>query len=437
MKTFHPPPQQPRIVEKRSTKAAKATGKGKTAPITAKRRGGAAVDVSRPRNRWEEQTWDLVELAAQTALASYPSVDEMSGVAALLWHDRMWEDFENRLEGLRPTKAAKPASKATTAPAAEKRGGGTADSKKTPHEGWRGKAEVGLWNAVEAWLGRKGLRPEAKARLRKVVADRLPKILEEMEAAHAEKTERRASMPPQTLMQAYDAGVAERSALAEAEAGLAIFQKSRTGLDAARVELMEEEAGVDIAAHVAAEHAATPKQEWAIARALEELGWWLVEAIPSKGGKKARWEKIIPIAQQGKLVFFTAQHRYMLTPDGKRQREKSPIRQTISTAASQKLLRHLQAKLDNAQASGDNRVSSAARIMKKWDKGQAAVVHFLTLFHQRCSGTRREVLVRRQRLAEAIAHRIERPRKVGDTKEKASKTQENDFAWIRSRRRTP
>jgi len=238
------------------------------------------------------------------------------------------------------------------------------------------------------------------------------------------------------LRQAYDAGFADGLALAEAKVGLAKFQKSRTGLDAARVELMEEEAGVDIAAHVAAEHAATPKQEWAIAKALEELGWWLAEAIPSKGGKKARWKKILPIAQQGKLGFFTAQHRYMLTPEGKRQREKSPIRQTISTTASQKLLHHFRAKLDKAQASGDERISSVVRLMEN-ERKQAAVVHFLTLFHQRCAGTRQEVLERRQQLAEADAHRLERPRKVGDTKEKTSKTLENDLAWIRARRRTP
>jgi len=343
----------------------------------------------------------------------------------------------------RPIKAVKASSKGKPKPAPVKPLVGPVSGLKRPSwddPEWEPKTDAFLWNEFEKRLATQKKTPNQNEELKKRYREKLSGWIERMVAMRSEKTGRWAANPPafqDEIHKAYDAGLADRAALDDSSRAVEQFKASRTGLDAARVELMEEEAGVDIAAHVAAEHAATPKQEWAIAKALEELGWWLVEAIPSKGGKKARWKEILPLSRPDKPGFFNAQHRYTLTPGGKRQREKSPIRQTISATASKKLLNHLRAKLDNAQASGDDRVSSAARIMKKWEKGQAAVVHFLTLFHQRCSGTRREVLERRQRLAEADAHRLERPRKVGDTKEKASKTMENDFAWIRARRRTP
>lgn len=268
-------------------------------------------------------------------------------------------------------------------------------------------------------------------------------------AASKGKAAELASLPPPSqaqLERAYRSGYIDGIAFAKAKRASKQFNASRTGLDAARVALMEEEAGVDIAADIAEKAFPSPKKNTAknrnldlarfrLSQGLEDLGWWLVEAIPCKGGKKARWKKILPIAPQGKPGFFTPQHRYTLTPGGKRQREKSPIRQTISKTASKKLLCHLRTKLDKAQADGDERISPLLKLMEE-EEAQAAIVHFLTLFHQRCSGTRREVLERRQRLAEADAHGIERPRKIGDTKEKASKTQENDIAWIRAQRRT-
>ena len=255
------------------------------------------------------------------------------------------------------------------------------------------------------------------------------------------------------IMRAYDSGMRDGAALAEAQAGLEKLKASQQGLDAARVELIALESGADIAAEVAAKHIPPPsdkeKEEkkkadnaqseageeidgaltrpvhsiethGELALALEALGEWLVE-VPA-GSKEARWKKIL----RGK---FTNQDRYSSIPS----ETKSALRYDLSDAAAADLIKTIASKLK----SDTNNADRIPPILEILESRQGVVCDFLKRFYQRHCGNRGEILLRRQKTVEALAQRREPQRLVGKSKDQVSKTLENDLIWIRAQKRTP
>ena len=251
------------------------------------------------------------------------------------------------------------------------------------------------------------------------------------------------------IMRAYDSGMRDGAALAEAQAGLKKLKASQQGLDVARVELIALESGADIAAEVAAKHIPPPsKQKKAadnarskvgeeidgaltrpvhsiethgeLALALEALGEWLVE-VPA-GSKEARWKKIL----RGK---FTNQDRYSSIPS----ETKSALRYDLSDAAAADLIKTIASKLK----SDTNNADRIPPILEILESRQGVVCDFLKRFYQRHCGNRGEILLRRQKTVEALAQRREPQRLVGKSKDQVSKTLENDLIWIRAQKRTP
>lgn len=258
------------------------------------------------------------------------------------------------------------------------------------------------------------------------------------------------------IMRAYDSGMRDGAALAEAQAGLEKLKASQQGLDAARVELIELESGADIAAEVAAKHIPPPsKQKKAadnapskvgeeidgaltrsvhsvethgeLALALESLGEWLseVEKVTGKGKPKARWRRVLDpqgaiFSTKKRRVGDTTLDRYFITKQDA-MRLKGGIRKAVKAAQ---------------KAGDEEKRSFMAPILVALEKHPSACVDFLTAYYQRNTGARGDVITRKAALAEALANNNEQPRKVGQSKEQARKTLENDLAWIRSRKRS-
>lgn len=262
------------------------------------------------------------------------------------------------------------------------------------------------------------------------------------------------------IMRAYDSGMRDGAALAEAQAGLEKLKASQQGLDAARVELIALESGADIAAEVAAKHIPPPsdkeKEEkkkadnarseageeidgaltrpvhsiethGELALALESLGEWLseVEKVTGKGKPKARWRRILDpqgaiFSTKKRRVGDTTLDRYFITKQDA-MRLKGGIRKAVKAAQ---------------KAGDEEKRSFMAPILVALEKHPSACVDFLTAYYQRNTGARGDVIARKAALAEALANNNEQPRKVGQSKEQARKTLENDLAWIRSRKRS-
>jgi hypothetical protein len=258
------------------------------------------------------------------------------------------------------------------------------------------------------------------------------------------------------IMQAYDRGVRDGFALAEAQAGLEKSKASQQGLDAARVELIGLESGADIASEVATKHIPQPKDEekerinalseagleidgaltrlvpsveshGELALALEALGEWLseVEKVKGKGNPTARWRRILD--PQG-AIFSTKKRRV-----GDTTRD----RHFITKKDAMRLKGGIRKAVKAAQKAGDEEKNSfMAPILVALEKYPSACVEFLTAYYQRNTGARGDVIARKAALAEALANNNEQPRKVGQSKEQARKTLENDLVWIRSRKRS-
>jgi hypothetical protein len=258
----------------------------------------------------------------------------------------------------RPTKAAKAASKGTTAPATEKRRGGPPAATAGPSE----------------------------AEIRRRV---------------------------------YDSALADAETLAEAKSGLEELNSSQAGVEAARVDLAELEAGTDIAAEIAEKVFPYPKKgskdrkadaRFLLSQGLEDLGWWLAE-VP-QGGKKARWRAILP----GR---FNDEDRYSSD-------ERSATRWTLSMTAGLYLIEDIATRLKHDQDNSD-RIPPILEIL---ESNREEVRAFLERFFQRVKGNRAEALQRRQQTAEALARGTTPPMAEG-----GEKTLENDLAWIRARKR--
>ena len=262
------------------------------------------------------------------------------------------------------------------------------------------------------------------------------------------------------VMRAYNSGFRDGYALAEAQVSHEKFKASQQGLDAARVELIALESGADIAAEIAAKHIPPQSDEkkdkkkkaknalsdagleidgartrpvpsvethGELALALEALGEWLseVEKVKGKGKPKARWRRILD--PQG-AIFSTKKRRVGDT---------TLDRHFITKQDAMRLKVGMRKTINAAQKAGDKEKNSfMAPILVALEKYPSACVEFLTAFYQRNTGARGDVIGRKAALAEALAHNNEQPRKVGQSKEQARKTLENDLAWIRSRNRS-
>lgn len=325
----------------------------------------------------------------------------------------------------RPPKAAKSATKGNAKPAKVRLLGGAGSAKKTPLDHWEKETEGQLEETFEAEIGRIRLNPELAAKARKNWPDYLPKRVEEMAAIRAEKAAAMSEAKPaegEIRRGIYDSLIEEGKARVEAERGLEKCNSSQTGLDAARVDLAEQEAGADIAAEIAEKVYPSPKKEgskdrkadarFQLSQGLEDLGWWLAE-VP-QGSREARWRAILP-------GNFNDEDRY--SSDA-----RSATRWTLSMTAAIPLIEDIATRLKPDQ----DKSGRTPPILEILDSNREEVRAFLERFFQRVEGNRAEALRRRQQTAEALAHGTTPPQAEG---QKGSKTLENDLAWIRKQER--
>jgi len=363
----------------------------------------------------------------------------------------------NQVKSKRPAKPAKASGKVETAPAKVRRLGGASaarmslsSSEQAWHDDWLEKFEERLAVAQGSAKDKNERRKKYLPKLTKwIVRMRSLRVEAKAKLKGFSKTE-------DLIMQAYDRGIRDGFALAEAQAGLEKFKASQQGLDAARVQLIGLESGADIASEVVAKHISPPEDEGKerinalseagleidgaltrpvhsiethgeLALALEALGEWLseVEKVTGKGKPKARWRRILD--PQG-AIFSTKKRRI-----GDATRD----RYFITKQDAMRLKGGIRKAVKAAQKAGDEGKNLfMAPILEALEKYPSACVDFLTAYYQRNTGARGDVIARKAALAEAIANNNEQPRKVGQSKEQARKTLENDLAWIRSQKRS-